>query len=211
MTNPTQVSPFPPGTVLNGDQGGTNLDLSCAPSGQYLTTTGVGSAPLQLTPIPAPPAPPAPKLSAVFVEQYASGQGAPAGNSSSFNTRALNTTVTNTIPGCVLNANHTVTLAAGTYHITATAVCVEYTANQLQIYSLTSGEVIIGGLAVAPGAGNNNASVSTAEGVLVLAGAGGVWLNHWLKTVVAGGTNTMGNPASSGDPEIYSQITIIQL
>ena len=208
MNNPTQVSPFPTGSALNGDQGGTGLDATGTPAGKYITTTGNAQAPFQLTDIPAPPAPPGPKLAAVFSEQYPNNNGAPVGSASAFNQRALNTTLSNTIPGCSLAA-HTVTLPAGTYHITGVATSNQYNASKLSLYSGISGTALLLGVSVNGPA--QTSLQSNFEGILTVAGPTPIYLNQWLGGSVAGGTLSMGNPVNSGDPEVYSQLTIIQL
>lgn len=199
------AAPFPLGTVLDAAQGGTSLDLSESKTGQYLTTTGNPQAPLQLTTIPAAPSA---KQSAVFTQQFASGTGAAVGNANDFNKRAMNTTVVNSIVGCSLAAGD-VTLPAGTYHITAYAVCCQYAATQISINS------DISTLAVINGASVNGPTQTTltgmVEGILTLATPTPIYISQFNGATVAGGTLSLGNPVSSGAPEIYAQINIIQL
>lgn len=145
----------------------------------------------------------------VVQEQYSSGTNAASGTANSFNQRALNTQISNTIPGASLGSN-VVTLPAGTYRATARAVSYEYYASQLEIYDFGNISSLILSLSACSASGPTaQASLTSIAGPFefTLASSSTIGINHYVGSA-ATGSASLGNAVSSGAGEVYSELSI---
>lgn len=121
-------------------------------------------------------------------------------------TRTLNTTVINTIPGASLSGNQ-VTLPAGTYRITGLAPANSVTGHQSWVYSVTDSAVLfLGQSAYTANAAANNSLATIAKAQLTLTGTKVLELRHWTAAAVA--TNGLGRSSGSGQGEVYADMFI---
>lgn len=131
--------------------------------------------------------------------------GTDAGSSvAGFQTRDLNTVLTNTITGASLAANE-ITLPAGTYFIDASAPAF-YSGHQTSIYNVTDATALLIGESSFSNITNNSVVRSGVKGVITLAATKNISLRHYFSLPYA--TEGLGNAISSGDGEVYSEIKI---
>lgn len=154
---------------------------------------------------------------AIFQERYESGTNGSSVTAAAFNQRQLNTVVGNTITGASLGVN-VVSLPAGTYDFKAFSTARGVQGHQLAIWDFTNNIALVNGLSenVWQHSGTSTLSMSStsiAEGYsITLAAPTNVGLNDWLSSASsAGGTPSLGEAQSSGQPEVYAQLAIVQL
>ena len=178
---------------------------------QTLTNKSISGAQINSGTVPVAQIPAKPY--AVFQEQYSSGTAGVNGTAAAFNVRALNTTVVNTITGASLSSNQ-VTLPAGTYHFIGRATNIAASANtsasQLELYDVTDSVYLAIGISAGSPTGSaitEGSNQSSVDSIVVLSGTIAVELSEWIS---GAGTPVLGKAASSGQVEVYSQLTIIQ-
>lgn len=126
-----------------------------------------------------------------------------------WDTRVLNTVVTNNISGASVSSNH-VTLPAGTYRIEAYGFCsqIEYSKGRLR--NTTDNSTTINGTST-----QSNASTSGAredgtfvflKGEFAIASTKNFEFQQYVTTTSA--ARTFGQPVTSGDPEVYLDMVI---
>jgi len=144
-------------------------------------------------------------------DQKAQGTDGGTFTAGAWQTRVLNTVVSNTISGASLTANR-VTLPAGTYLVYASAPCVLVGANALQLQNITSGLKLLDGV----NAFSVNASPTSGQqqtvlfGSITLATQSDLELQHRC----AGTFATQGFGAAvnfTGRPEVYASIVFIEI
>lgn len=135
-------------------------------------------------------------------EQYASGTAGPALVSSTWNTRAMNTTVANTISGAVVSGNR-VTLDPGTYDFRGWASVVgNDVRHAVGLKSITAGAFAVQGSSEYIGANPYNTNgKSVMEWRLAPAVRTTYEVQHFATASCSGGT-----AINTGLPECYSEI-----
>lgn len=133
-------------------------------------------------------------------------EGTSAGSSSAGdNTRQINTTVFNTIPGCSLATNK-ITLSEGVYSISASAPCYQGDAHSLQLYNVTASAVLIYGTNEYASVAGDGQTRSQVNGRIVITTPSEISLVHYITSAKA--TNGLGLFVGDSDPEVYAQIEI---
>lgn len=149
-------------------------------------------------------------VEAVFLSQFrdekASGTVGGTLTAGSWNTRTLNTTLTNDISGCSIAANQ-ITLPAGTYYITAATVGHDIGGHRARLFDVTNNAILIQG----PNAQNNTVdnltTIAEVKGIITLASSKVIRLEHYITT--SSSTSDAGDPTSIvGFNEVYSDIVI---
>ncbi len=130
-----------------------------------------------------------------------------AGGSSvaGYQTRTLNTVVTNGIPGASLGSNQ-IALPAGTYDIKATAPAYFTTRHKASIRDAVSLADLLVGTASLSAVTNGDQTVSTVEGRLTFASPTTIELRHYTQSVLA--AQGLGVETNNGQIEVYSEIFI---
>lgn len=125
-------------------------------------------------------------------------------NNGAWQTRLINTVVTNEISGASLAANQ-VTLPAGTFYVQATAPSYNATGvNRVRLQNVTDAATLLLGPTVAcPAATQVNAEV---KGRFTLAAGKTLELQHQVTTTVA--VNGAGIQANFGANEVYAEVLI---
>ncbi len=139
-------------------------------------------------------------------EEYASGTSGPTVAAATTTTvaRAFNTVKRNTAPGASLSAGQ-FTLPAGLWEVEASVCSTGSSSNRLHLFCVTDGTSVIYGMPVSGGAGIElHGELNIASGTKVYE------LRHRVANF-AGSTGNLGFPLSSGDAEIYSQISFKKL
>jgi len=145
---------------------------------------------------------------AIFREEQAAGTYGGTATSGSFATRVLNTTVVNNITGCSL-ASSQVTLAAGTYFVTADTPAFGGTgATQCRIYNITDSAAIGYGLNN-PNGNAQSGTISTIDYYFTLASSKTIALQMRVGTTVS--TDGLGSRTNWGNVEVYSSLTITKV
>lgn len=139
----------------------------------------------------------------VVQEQQTSGTNGGTFTSGAWQTRPLNTEVTDTANIASVAANR-ITLAAGTYSFSALAVAYQVNQHQARLYNITAGAVIAYGLVNTADSVNQVSNVSQVLGRFTLAVQSVLELQHRCVTTNAG--DGFGLAASFGNNEIYSHI-----
>jgi hypothetical protein len=122
-------------------------------------------------------------------------------------TRPLNTTVSNTITGAS-RASDQITLPAGTYFIDARAVAHTVTRNQARLYNATDAAVEMYGMN-AFATSTNDATPATVRGFFTIAASKALELQQRCGTTAS---NTgLGFPCTFGNTEIYADVLIYKL
>ena len=144
---------------------------------------------------------------AYFRDEKPSGTAGGDFNTGAWRTRVLNTTVVNTISGCVLSSNQ-VTLTAGTYWIQAEAPALNVTEHRVLFYNVTdSSNAVLGTSGAYLAAVTVNAGgVARLEGPITIAGTKVFELRHRCSTTRA--TNGLGIPNGYGEVEVYANLWI---
>ncbi len=134
-------------------------------------------------------------------------QGTAGGNSAAdWNTRDLNTVLTNEITGASLASNQ-ITLAAGTYEVTAAeAPAFQVRSNRLRLQDTTGTATLILGVSAAIGATSGGASSASLRGRFTLTVESVLELQHFTFDAETNGLGTAIN--TSGISEIYADIMI---
>lgn len=134
-------------------------------------------------------------------EEQASGTNG-GGSTAGFQTRTLNTTLTNTIAGASLSSN-LVTLPAGTYEVVARAPANgSLNRHVLSLYNSSDSTTIITGSGAYDNTGNSQVD-SWVRGTFTLAATKNISLRHYTNGTVA--TTGLGTAITSGLNEVYSE------
>lgn len=138
--------------------------------------------------------------------------GTPSGESFTANTwnqRALNSIISNTIAGATLTANQ-VSLPKGTYEVYADAVCSvngQVLGQQLRLQNITAATTLVIGTTQKiqqNTGGDPNGLCNILQGVFVLGVTSSVELDSFI--ITSGGTVAGGYPLSSGVSEVYVNV-----
>jgi hypothetical protein len=175
-------------TVTTNGQG--QVTAQTATAIQSATTTASGIAPLH--------------TACVFQQQELAGTNSPDTiTASSWTQRSLNTTVFNNAgSACSLSSNQ-VTLAAGTYHVRASAVGFATTGiwTRIRLRNLTDGV----STALSPlnegGGGVSMSLTPTLFGTFTISASKAFDLEQWVSATTSGGQTI--NASGSGDTEVY--------
>lgn len=133
--------------------------------------------------------------------QFAANTPGGTSTGGAFNTRTLNTVVTNTIPGATLGSN-IVTLLPGTYYIEAEAPETGSNGTKLSLYNNTDSVDLLVGISQGAGSG----ILARCTGQITLAATKGIIMRQWFNSGVA--TNGLGSPVNSGQAEVYASMKI---
>lgn len=140
--------------------------------------------------------------------RLSNGVGGGTSASATWNTRPLNVTDTNTIPGASI-ASNIITLPAGTYRAGGRSAAANAGAHQTRLYNVTDAAVaVIGGNASTAGA-NVNQTDSHLTGEFTITATKTFRLDHYTTTGAA--TVGLGNPVSAGIGELYAELIIDQI
>ena len=148
-------------------------------------------------------------------EEQSSGSGAGNAAITTYQTRVLNTIVTNTISGATLSSN-AVTLPAGTYDACATAPLglagssTETQITRIRLRDVTaSATLILGPSSSGYGGSNAGAPTATLQGRFTLAAEHAVRIEQFVR-VSGSSIAQLGDAISSGENEVYSELLIYQ-
>lgn len=145
-------------------------------------------------------------------DEKASGTAGGSGTASAWNTRTLNTEVSDANSIVSLSANK-FTVAAGSYVIRARGMNYLGGRSRLRIYDVTNSAVLlIGANSYASGGSNTIDDAPDCElfGTVVLGATTELRLDQWLEKN-AGGGNVLGVANSTGDVEVYAEVEIWRL
>jgi hypothetical protein len=140
-------------------------------------------------------------------DQKSDGTDGGTFTSGAWQTRTLNTTVSNTISGASLSAN-SITLPAGVYYVDAKAVAHTVQRNQLRFYNATDTAAVLYGMN-AFATTSNNATPATVRGLFSIAGTKLFELQHQCGTTAS--TTGFGFPCTFGVTEVYADAIIWKL
>lgn len=126
--------------------------------------------------------------------------------SGAWQTRELNTTVSNAITGASLAANQ-VTLPAGTYYVNGYASAYNVDGHKTQLYNVTGAANLLLGTTASAFTGVQNLSHVT--GIITLAGVTVIELRHRCTNTTA--TNGFGVAANLVDAEVYADLVFTKL
>ena len=143
-----------------------------------------------------------------ITDEKTSGTAGGTFTAGSWQTRVLNTVVTNTISGASLSSNQ-FTLPIGTFDIKAKAQQYGVNANKAIIYNVTLGQVAINGSDAMGYNTYGGSEASTISGRITITQPCVFELRHYAQTTVA--TNGFGVPASTGINEVYAQVEITKI
>ncbi len=141
---------------------------------------------------------------AEFQDQETSGTGGAVFSSGAWRQRVLNTTLVNTI-GATLTSNQITGLPLGTYCVFATgSINISGSPGQgrSKIRNITAGANVVLGPEV--GLTTGTTGEGTAQGCFVLSATTTIEFDTYINA----GTLSMGTAVSTGDPEIYSDVTL---
>jgi len=144
---------------------------------------------------------------AIFNETQSSGTLAGTYTASSYVKRTLNTTVLNNIAGCSISTS-VITLAAGTYQVLSYCPCYRTGNTRSRLYDTTNTTTLVQGPNLAVGTADSG-DLSTVSGIFTLAGSTNMELQMRGTSTLAG--VGLGDALSTGEDEIYSQITIVRI
>ena len=143
--------------------------------------------------------------SAIFNETQASGTNGGSSTATTWTKRTLNTTVVNNISGASVSAS-VITLAAGSYVVTASAPCYESNLFKIRLQNTTDSTTAALGTSEYEG----SSAVQTrgiVSGYFTIAGNKNFELQHWVQTTRA--NLGFGNPTSIASvSEVYTTIQI---
>ncbi len=144
-----------------------------------------------------------------ITDEKSSGTAGGSTSATTWHTRALNTVVTNTITGASLSSNQ-ITLDAGTYRIFAQAEMHESGANRLRLRNITDSTTVASG--VNSHSGSSGASLPNPSAIMgarfTIASTKTFELQHYASLAKA--TIGLGVAASTGEVEVYAEITIFK-
>lgn len=123
-------------------------------------------------------------------------------------TRDLNTIITNEIPGAGLNSNQFI-LPAGKYEVQASAPAFQVTRHETRIYNITDSITEISGLSAYCPAVSTSDSRSHLNGVFTITSTKTLEFQHFGGTTKT--TNGLGLYSDGKDESIYAQVIIRQL
>lgn len=145
---------------------------------------------------------------AVIADQKS--QGTPGGtppNTSAYNTRDLNTILTD--PDSIVSvSSNQFTLQAGTYLISASAPAYQATRNQILIYNVTDSAIVAVGTSEYVDSSDNVQTRSFAKNKTTISGAKVFDIRH--RVLNADPTYGFGVDANCGQPEIYTIVEIFK-
>jgi len=148
------------------------------------------------------------KLQADFLhiqDQKTTGTDGGTSAATTWNTRDLNTVVTNEISGASLSSNQ-ITLPAGTYYIEASGPATRSQGTQLRLYNITDASTELLGQSAYSGSGDNTNVHSLMCGRFTIADAKVFEVDQYTITTV--GTLGLGTASDSGSTEIYTDVKI---
>lgn len=153
--------------------------------------------------------PPAPVIAPQIIkvkDLKSSGTGAGTAVSADITqTRVLNTTESNTIPGASLSSN-SIILPAGTYDARVRAPCGAAGAqHKVFLYNSTDSVYTLLGMS------ELGPSTSEAFGRFTIAAQKTFTIRHWTTTLGGGASSGLGNPSGSGQFEIYAEAEFIKV
>lgn len=138
-------------------------------------------------------------------DEKTSGTNGGSSSATTWNARALNTTVLNTIAGASLVSDQ-ITLPAGTYLVDASAPARVSNGHQLRLYNVTGSTVLLTGTSEFAPSADTTITRSLLRGSITLASSATLRLDHYTSAAVA---NTgLGAPVSSGTTEVYAEVMI---
>lgn len=140
-------------------------------------------------------------------DQKAAGADAGSFSNGAWRTRVLNTVLTNTVSGASLASNQ-ITLAAGTYKVTARAPAFQVGRHQTKLVNITDTvDEIIGATSnTSAGGGDPVQTDSILTGVLTVSGSKVYELQHRCSSTKS--TNGLGTAANFGISEVYAELII---
>jgi hypothetical protein len=144
---------------------------------------------------------------AYFRDEKASATQA-GSSSAGYNTRVLNTTVTNNITGASLSSNQ-VTLAAGTYYFRASAPCYKGNNHKLELFNDTDTSYDLIGRNARSASADDMVTHTELHGLLTLGASKTFELRHDIETARA--TSGLGIAVSSGNVEVYAELEVWRL
>ena len=140
----------------------------------------------------------------VVRDEKTSGSAGGTGTVGAYVTRTLNTVAANSLDGASLASNQ-ITLPAGIYSVRASCPAYQVSACRARLYNVTAAAVsLVGTTEFASGA--NGCVRSVISGVITLTATSVLRLE--MRVGVSNATSDFGVPASFGDVEVYSEITI---
>lgn len=122
-----------------------------------------------------------------------------------YQTRTLNTVLTNNISGASLSTNQ-ITLPAGTYYVEASAPSIRSNQHKLSLRNVTDVSDLIIGTSEYTLSSDVTQTVSFIKGVFTLAGIKALDLRHYISALLAG--NGLGVSTNNGQIEVYTDIKI---
>jgi len=138
-------------------------------------------------------------------EQQTAGTDAGSASATTWNVRALNTEVEDD-GGFASVASSTVTLAAGTYNITAWAMGGPVNAHKLRWRNTTDGSTAVVGGNTYNGSANTQHSTTSMYGQFTITASKDFQLQHYTQSSLA--TTGLGRAANAGEVEVYSQVLL---
>jgi hypothetical protein len=141
-------------------------------------------------------------------DEKASGTAGGTATSGSWETRDLNTTVTNDISGASLASNQ-ITLPAGIYSIEATVPARGLNSHKAKLRDTTGAADLIIGTSEATDAGTVVDTRSVIKGRFVLAASSVLEIQHQVQTTKA--TTGHGSPCGFSVNEVYTEVIITKL
>lgn len=139
--------------------------------------------------------------------QQTSGTAGGTFTSGSWQTRVLNTEVSDTGNLASLSSNQ-VTLSAGTYLVRAQAYAGAVNSHQLRLQNVTDGTTLLTGLNMLSNSTANSANQASLNGIITVAAGKALELQHRCQTTAA--TNGFGLATSWGT-EVYAVLEFIKV
>lgn len=137
-------------------------------------------------------------------DQKSAGTGGGSFTSGSWQTRVLNTTLTNEIASSSVAANQ-ITLPAGTYYAEAYGTAYTVGWNKVRFRNISDGTSTIVGSTSKSDAGAFSNITSQLAGRFTIAGSKVFELQHYCQNTVGNG---FGFPSSTGEVEVYADVRI---
>ncbi len=135
--------------------------------------------------------------------------GAQAGSSIlGFQTRILNTVLTNEITGASLAANQ-ITLAAGTYDIFASAPALEADGHSIRLRNVTDNVTVLRGNSAYSDSSNIVSTQAVLKGRFVITATKTFEIEHFIGDALA--TFGLGTRTSTGEVEVYTEVLIQEI